>query len=94
MEAYLDTALDLATTVAGTHPGNIQIADRKRRTLEIRAHCAFDERFLTLFRRIPFDGHSICARAATRRQPVLVENVFAEEGFSPIATSRARHSWA
>jgi len=81
MDAYLASALDLATTVAGTRLGNIQIADARSRTLEIKAQLGFDEQFLTIFRRVPFDGHSICARAATLRHPVLVENVFTDQGF-------------
>ena len=92
MEAKLAKVLGRAAAHAGAQLGNIQMMDWKRGELVIKTSLGFDARFLETFRGVSLtETHPVCARAATQRRPVLVENVFADRDYAPLHDI-ARHA--
>jgi PAS domain S-box-containing protein len=67
----------------GADKGNVQILDN-RGVLTIAAQQGFDQPFLESFKEISVNENSACARALRSGRRVIVEDVEADEKFSPL----------
>src|SRR5262245_57048527 len=66
----------------GADKGNVQILD-DRGVLTIAAHQGFDQTFLEFFKEISVNENSACARALRSGRRVIIEDVEADERFTP-----------
>jgi PAS domain S-box-containing protein len=79
----LDEILRTVIALVGAFKGNVQLLNAARNTLAIVAHHGFDAGFLATFEHVsPGDPHSACGRALATGQPVVIEDVLADEEFA------------
>jgi GAF domain-containing protein len=79
-DALLAAALDGAITFLGADFGNLQLVDRRTRTLRIAAQHGFSDRFLTHFAVVADDGLA-CSRAASGGGQSVVVDVELDRAF-------------
>jgi GAF domain-containing protein len=70
----LEQLLAQAVAVVGAECGDLQLLD-KAGGLVIVAAKNLPAEFVTLFKRVPADGPSVCAKALRERRPVIVADV-------------------
>jgi PAS domain S-box-containing protein len=84
LAAGLDEILKTVMALAGSSKGNIQLLNPGRNTLSIVAHEGFDPGFLATFEHISAEERgAACGRALNARQPVVIEDVIADEAYAP-----------
>jgi hypothetical protein len=83
LQFELGVLLDSALRIAGTHMGNVQLAEPVTERLHIVAHRGLPRPYLDRFGVIRGDGPSACARALRLRQRIVIEDVFADREYEP-----------
>jgi PAS domain S-box-containing protein len=83
LEEGLQEMLAGVIELVGADKANIQLLDSERRVLTIAAQRGFDENFLEVFREVSADDGSACGRALRFRRPIVIEDVEADELFTP-----------
>ena len=81
--AILDWLLHRAVDLSQTNFGNVQVMSWTAGCLEIKAQRGFDEGFLRYFERVRIEDGSACARALRSRDAIVIEDIMADEEFSP-----------
>jgi GAF domain-containing protein len=81
--ATLDWLLHRAIDLSQTSFGNVQLMSWTAGYLEIKAQRGFDDEFLRFFERVGIDNGSACARALRGREAIVIEDIMADEEFSP-----------
>ena len=70
-------------TLSQAHFGNVQLMNWKNGYLEIEARSGFGDEFLNFFKRVYVGDVSACARALRKRSSIVVEDVTADQQFTP-----------
>jgi GAF domain-containing protein len=83
VRGILDRLLHRAVHLSQTSFGNVQLMNWTAGYLEIKVQQGFDEGFLRFFERVRIDDGSACARALRNREAIVIEDVMADEEFSP-----------
>ena len=81
--SILDWLLRRAVDLSQTSFGNVQLMNWTAGYLEIKVQQGFDEGFLRFFERVRIEDGSACARAVRNREAIVIEDVMADEEFSP-----------
>jgi PAS domain S-box-containing protein len=82
LPSALQLVLDETTAMQNADFGSVQVLNRDTRVLEIVAQQGFREDFLTDFETVCEAGSS-CGRAFQQRKRVIIEDVMADEAFTP-----------
>lgn len=83
LAAGLDEILRTVMALTNADKGNIQLMNPARNTLSIVAHAGFDPAFLATFEHMTADDRAAaCGRALTKGQPVVIEDVLADEAYA------------
>lgn len=83
IQPILDRLLQRGIDLSQTCFGNVQLMNWQAGCLEIKAQQGFDEGFLRFFERVRIEHGSACARALRNRHAVVIEDIMADEEFSP-----------
>jgi len=83
VQPILDWLLHRAVDLSQTGFGNVQLMSWAAGHLEIKAQQGFDETFLKFFERVRIQDGSACARALRNREAIVIEDITADEAFSP-----------
>ena len=83
VQPILDWLLHKGVDLSQTGFGNVQLMSWTAGYLEIKAQQGFDEAFLKFFERVRIEDGSACARALRNREPIVIENIIADEEFLP-----------
>ena len=83
VQPILDWLLQRGTDLSQTAFGNVQVMSWTAGYLEIKAQRGFDAAFLRFFGRVTIEDGSACARALRNREPIIIEDIMADEEFLP-----------
>ena len=83
LQSVLDGLLRRSLELTGTGLGNVQMMDWEKGYLRIAAHHGFNDEFLNFFRHVRAQSGSACARAITRRESIVIEDVLVDPEFAP-----------
>lgn len=84
LQAGLEEILATCIGLLGADNGMVQLVDRKRHVLVVKAQRGFDKNFLESIRDLP-TGHShACARAWRTNTRVVIEDVEKDAGYVPL----------
>jgi signal transduction histidine kinase len=83
LDSVLRLGLDTIIELHGADFGNLQLYDRKTRTLRLAVHKGFDEPFLAYFAEVDAAHGSVCGQALRTGARVVVEDVEADPEFAP-----------
>ena len=84
LAAGLEEILRTVMALAGAAKGNIQLLNAARNTLSIVSHAGFDAGFLATFEHLGAEERgAACGRALAMGQPVIIEDVLADEAYAP-----------
>src|SRR5215475_745412 len=83
VQPILDWLLRRGMDLSQTGFGNVQLMSWTAGYLEIKAQQGFDEAFLRFFERVRIEDGSACARALRNRVAIVIEDIMADEEFTP-----------
>src|SRR5215468_475093 len=83
VQPIIDWLLHKGVDLSQTGFGNVQLMSWTVGYLEIKAQQGFDEAFLKFFERVRIADGSACARALRNREAIVIEDIIADEEFSP-----------
>ena len=83
VRGILDRLLHRALYLSQTSFGNVQLMSWTAGYLEIKVQQGFNEGFLRFFERVRIEDGSACARALRNREAIVIEDIMADEEFSP-----------
>jgi GAF domain-containing protein len=83
IQPIVDWLLHRAIDLSQTSFGNVQLMSWTAGYLEITAQLGFDEAFLNFFERVRIEDGSACARALRNREAIVIEDIMADDEFSP-----------
>ena|SRR5215831_11628213 len=83
VQPILDWLLHKGVDLSQTSFGNVQLMSWTAGYLEIKAQRGFDDAFLRFFERVRIEDGSACARALQNREAIVIEDIMADEAFSP-----------
>jgi GAF domain-containing protein len=83
IQPIVDWLLHRAMDLSQTSFGNVQLMSWTAGYLEITAQLGFDEQFLKFFERVRIEVGSACARALRNREAIVIEDIMADDEFSP-----------
>jgi GAF domain-containing protein len=81
--AVLNCVLDRSLDLSGARFGNVQLMDWRSGHLEIKAQRGFQPEFLNFFDRVKVEHGSACARALRNRETIVIDDMMADQQFSP-----------
>jgi hypothetical protein len=81
--AILDWLLHRAVDLSQASFGNAQLMSWTAGYLEIKVQQGFDKEFLRFFERVRIEDGSACARALRSRAAIVIEDIMADEEFTP-----------
>jgi GAF domain-containing protein len=83
IQSVLDCVLDRSLELSGTSFGNVQLINWRSGYLEIKAQRGFRSEFLNFFDRVKVEHGSACARALRYCDTIVIDDIMADEQFSP-----------
>src|SRR5262245_46448997 len=83
VQPILDWLLHRAIDLSQTGFGNVQLISWRAGYLEIKAQPGFEESLFKFFERVRIEDGSACARALRNREAIIIEDIMADEEFSP-----------
>jgi GAF domain-containing protein len=90
VRSVLDWLLQRGIDLSQTSFGNVQLMNWKAGYLEIKAQRGFDEAFLRYFKQVRAEHGSACGRALRTREPIVIEDIMADEEFIPCRETVSR----
>jgi diguanylate cyclase (GGDEF)-like protein/PAS domain S-box-containing protein len=81
LQDALSEVLNACIDMLGAVMGNVQLYDEAAGSLQLLVHRGFDQQFLSHFKRVGKDEHTVCAEALRRRERVVVEDIRTAPGF-------------
>jgi signal transduction histidine kinase len=84
LHAGLEEILTAGIEILGAKKGTVQLLDSERHVLVVKAQRGFETDYLKLFRNIPADHVSACARAWRTNRRVVIDDVEKDAAYAPI----------